>query len=342
MNYALPLKDRAQIRLTGAVYTPVKVASALARYVSGIVAAQQPHILEPSVGDGAFIGSLAEEFADGRVTAVDIDADVVATLDEMLPPIWHMDTSLIAQEFIEFACDRMEAADDTYHLVIGNPPFIRKHNFSNEFKLAVARLSEQTAYPISGLKNSWAAFLVASEHLLSEDGVLALIIPYELVTVAYGHQLLEWLAGKFQRIDLFVSNQKAFPEIDQDAIIFVGQKQPTSPTGIFIQCVEAMDDLAASAEFALDPDADSWALELNRFLISPAFLPFLQMLRRETPVVGDHCTSAPGIVTAANEFFILTESRAHELDLYDHTLPVLRIPTKSATYSDTKPATAPI
>lgn len=325
MNYALRLKDRAFIRLTGAVYTPIKVAAALTQYVSGLVPSKNPRILEPSVGDGAFIGSLAEEFADGQVTAVDIDADVVSMLDEIIPSIWHMNTSLVAEDFITFACDRIDSSDISYNLVIGNPPFIRKHNFSNNFKAAIGRLSERTGYPVSALKNSWAAFLMASTHLLQDDGVLALIIPYELMTVAYGHQLLDWLANEFQRIDLFVSNQKAFPEIDQDAIIFIGQKQPTSPPGIFIQRVKAMDNLDASTEFALDRSAaDTWPLELNRFLIPPSILPFVQTLRRKTPIVSDHCTSSPGIVTAANEFFILTESRARELNLDEHTLPILK------------------
>lgn len=190
--------------------------------------------------------------------------------------------------------------------------------------MAIARLAAVTGYPLTGLKNSWAAFLVASTYLLRDEGVAAFIIPYELMTVAYGHQLLKWLAERFGRIDLFVSNQKAFPEIDQDAIILVAQKRPVVPSGLFIQRVLAMEHLKVSVEHRLDVGTGEIALELNSFLIPPQALPLIQRLRRECARIGDHCTSAPGIVTAANEFFILTEARAKELDLLQFTLPVLK------------------
>jgi adenine-specific DNA-methyltransferase len=110
-----------------------------------------------------------------------------------------------------------------------------------------------------------------------------------------------------------------------------------------MQRVEAMEDLGAAIEFALDKTAaDTWALELNRFLIPARILPLVQKLQREVSRISDHCTSAPGIVTAANEFFILTEERARELDIYEHTLPVLkkgsfasRLPVFAATDFET-------
>ncbi|MGY5775845.1 Eco57I restriction-modification methylase domain-containing protein [Rhizobium sp. LEGMi135b] len=323
MNYVPPLKARDTIRLTGAVYTPAGVAAALVANVSGIVRAARPQILEPSIGDGAFIGPLAQHFPLGILTGIDLDAEVVAALSAAMP--YPIDSRFQAADYITFVCDRIVSEDAPYDLVVGNPPFIRKHNFSDDFKEAVARLATITGYPLAGLKNSWAAFLVASTHLLRDDGVAAFVVPYELMTVAYGHQLLSWLAERFGRIDLFISDQKAFPEIDQDAIIFVGQRRPMTPAGLFIQRVSAMEHLNERIEYAIDAETgETLALALNRFLIPPQALPLVQRLRRECARISDHCSSAPGIVTAANEFFILTEARAKELELLQFTLPVLK------------------
>lgn len=324
MNYVRPLRDRASIRLTGAVYTPADVASAVTLHVHGLVRHQRPAILEPSIGDGAFVDSLARHYPGASLTGVDIDPEVVSALS-LSVDLWPGKAVVHAIDFLAFACERIESNGQRFELIVGNPPFIRKHNYSKEFKHQLKLLSDLIEYPIEYLKNSWAAFLIASTRLISDDGVVAFVIPYELMTVAYGQRALLWLCAEFSRVDLFVSDQKAFPTLDQDAIIFVGQKQPTGPAGLFIQRVVEMTDLGAAQEHALEiAGEESLALELNKFLIPPETLPLIQRLKRESPKVSDYCTSAPGIVTAANDFFILTEARAKELQLLEWTLPVLK------------------
>ena len=60
--------------------------------------------------------------------------------------------------------------------------------------------------------------------MLRSDGVLAFVLPYELITVKYGKDLLAYLSGECARVDIFVSNKKAFDAIDQDALLLVLQK----------------------------------------------------------------------------------------------------------------------
>lgn len=324
MNFAQPHRDHTSIRLTGAVYTPKNVASALTSHIRGLVRSEEPRILEPSIGDGAFVYPLMQCFSAGSLTGVDIDSTVISALHESAA-LWPLEGIFRTSDFVEFARDRMRAEGARFDLAIGNPPFIRKHNFSESFKSNVADLAEIAQYPIAGLKNSWAAFLVASTLLLNDNGVAAFVIPYELMTVAYGHQLLRWLSSYFHRIDLFISDKKAFQEIDQDAIIFVGQRQPHEPEGLFVQHVHDLGNLQTRVEHALNISTiDALALELNRFLIPPTAVPLVQRLHQESARVADYCTSAPGIVTAANSFFILTEARSRELGLFEHTLPILK------------------
>ena len=324
MNYALPLKDRESIRLTGAVYTPTDVASAVTSHVRGLVRTLRPTILEPSIGDGAFVDSLARHFPRASLTGVDIDIGVISSLN-LSAGLWPGETAFLASDFLKFACDRIASDGKRFDLVIGNPPFIRKHNYSDKFKENLNNLSILIDYPLPQLKNSWVAFLAASTRLLADSGVAAFVIPYEIMTVAYGQQALLWLFNEFSRVDLFISDQKAFPTLDQDAIIFVGQKRPKVPAGLFIQRVVEMTELGSAREHALEiTGKETLALELNKFLICPATLPLIQRLKSESPKVSDYCTSAPGIVTAANDFFILTEARAKELQLLEFTLPILK------------------
>lgn len=316
-------ESRALARITGSVYTPPEVAHALVEFIATILPCDSPKTLEPSVGDGSFVNALAETLPQATLSAIDINSDVISQLKART---WAGSAphQFEVGDFLRFVLDRFDKSE-LFDLILGNPPFIRKHSFNDEFKTNLKALASAVHYPLSNLKNSWTAFLLASTSLLNERGVVAFILPYELMTVAYGQAALKFLAGKFHRIDLFVSNEKAFPEIDQDAIIFVGQKCTDTEGGLFVQRVRSMTYLSDRIEHEIKIASDrTLALELNSFLISPSALPLVRSLRSKYSTIGDYCSSAPGIVTAANEFFILTEQKALDLQLSEHTLPILK------------------
>lgn len=324
MNY-VPLRDRrSAVRLTGAVYTPSDVAEAVVRVAMEDLPTRGLSVLEPSVGDGAFLGQLAALMSSHDHVAIDIDEQVVANLLAQTSG-WARPPKIHTSEFIEFACGAIETGTPKFDLIIGNPPFIRKHNFSDTFKEAIKRLSGLIDYPLPNLKNTWAAFLIGASKLVSDDGVIAFVLPYEIITVAYGHAILDEMLRVFPRIDLFVSNEKAFPEIDQDAIVFVGRRKPSSLSGLFVQRVQKMSDLATAIEHPIIRKMGRpLALDLNAFLIEPAIMPELRRLQADLQVFSDLATSAPGVVTGANDFFILKHSEVLDLGLQAHVLPILK------------------
>lgn len=324
MNCAPSFDRRDSIRLTGAVYTPNDVAAALVAHVRGQLPERPLDILEPSVGDGAFLGELANQLREHSHVAVDIDAAVMTQLCANAPA-WPPATTFHAGDFVAFACDAIEAGDRSFDLIVGNPPFIRKHNFPPAFKSTLERLAQLTDYRLADLKNSWAAFLLASMRLVSDDGIVAFILPYELITVAYGQAALGAMREVFARIELFVSDEKAFPEIEQDAVIFVGYRAPAAPHGVFIERVRQMSDLSTPIEFPVElAPGHALALELNAFLIEPELMPVLRTVQAELPAFTTLATSAPGVVTAANDFFILKDSEVTARGLGAHVLPILK------------------
>nr|WP_294338274.1 class I SAM-dependent methyltransferase [uncultured Sphingomonas sp.] len=328
MNFVQTIDRRELVRFTGSVYTPASVAEALTEFVATILPPNAIRALEPSVGDGAFVDALEAVLPSLFLTAIDIDEQVIEQL-EIRDRLDSNRRNYRAGDFLGFAREEI-ARSVNYDLIIGNPPFIRKHNFSEEFKLSLEELAKVIDYPKSNFKNSWAAFVIAAAMMLNQTGVLAFILPYEMMTVSYGQAVLQWLSSKLARIDLFISNEKAFPEIDQDAIIFVGRSSAAEP-GQFVQRVRSMTSLLERRETRLDlASAKNLALELSSFLITGDALATANELRAKMPIVGDHCTSAPGIVTAANDYFILTEDEANELGILEHTLPILKKGSLSA------------
>ena len=324
MNFAPFLDQKMQTRLTGAFYTPNDVAAALIHFAIQDLPDRPLRILEPSAGDGAFLGQLAHILPNEEHVAIDINAATVAELHANTAA-WPVATELQVGDFIKFACDAITSDAPSYDLIVGNPPFVRKHNFSDEFKDALGRLSELTHYSLVNLKNSWAAFLAAASHLVSDDGTVAFVLPYELITVAYCHAALRAMIATFPRIDLFISDEKAFPEIEQDAVLFIGRRRPNSPEGLFIQRVRHMADLSGAIQHRVNLNEEtSLSLDLNAFLIGSMLVPTLQRLKSSLQSFSDLATSAPGVVTAANDFFILRDSEVDRLKLRQHVVPILK------------------
>ena len=314
------------IRFTGAVYTPDEVAAALVAHVSTLVPKVSPHVLEPSVGDGAFLRNLRRHWASGRYTLVDVDRNVIARLRRVEAKGGSGEyASLHAQDFLKFAFPLIRDGHRPFDLVIGNPPFIRSRNFAASLKVSVAALAKVSGYPLKDLKNSWAAFLTASAELVTEAGVLAFVLPYELVTVAYGQEALRRVSRQFRRVDIYVSKTKAFPQIDQDAIVLVAQKGGSSEAGLFLSEVSSLAELSSQSARQLDlSEAADQPLELNGFLFEDETLGLLKRLRQSNPRLETYAGSSPGIVSAANEFFILSRSEVERLGFMDIALPILK------------------
>lgn len=324
MNYVPPQNKQTIVRLTGAVYTPRSVAEAVVRTFAEDLPVRQLTVLEPSVGDGAFLEQLCRLMPCHDHVAIDLDAEIVEKLLVQACG-WPRPPSLLSGDFIEYACRAIEAGSPKFDLVIGNPPFIRKHNFSDTFKDSLTKLSTLLNFPLSNLKNSWAAFLVGASKLVSDDGVVAFVLPYEIITVAYGHAVLNEMLKIFERIDLYVSDEKAFPQIDQDAVIFVGRRKASKASGLFVQRIRNMTNLKAADEHPIVKDANRpISLDLNAFLIDRETMPILRELQDSLPVFSKMASSSPGVVTGANDFFILKHADVVSRGLQAHVVPILK------------------
>ncbi|WP_320198275.1 Eco57I restriction-modification methylase domain-containing protein [Agrobacterium sp. rho-13.3] len=329
--------DITGVRFTGAVYTPQIVAAALVSHLEPLLGVEPLDILEPSVGDGSFLRAIHNVRKEDRLTLVDIDAGVIDRLRQETSLDADSRVTFRTGDFLVYASELMRSGQQYFDLIIGNPPFIRAHNFSSNLKSAVADLAEVTGYDKSELKNSWAAFLAASSKLVSKTGILAFVLPYELITVAYGQKALSRLVERFKRVDIYVSRAKAFPEIDQDALIVIAQKVPKEPHGLYINRVSSLHELERQAVPSLDIDVGSdRSLALNSFLLTADSLGLLRKLRAKCQRLEVYAGSAPGIVSAANSFFILTQSEVERRGFDKVVVPIL----KKGSFASSQPVFA--
>ena len=102
------------------------------------------------------------------------------------------------------------------------------------------------------LINAWVGFMVACVHMLSEQGKIALVIPAEILQVAYAEDLRLFLSNELSKITLLTFEELVFPGIEQEIVVFVGEKG-SSEKGIKIIELNNLDDLDS-----LDIDANGF------------------------------------------------------------------------------------
>jgi adenine-specific DNA-methyltransferase len=322
MSEAPTLDEVRSVRETGAVYTPLPIAKELVRFSASLLPGKVLSVLEPSAGDGVFIEAMKHHGVNGAITLVDIDPGVIGALADKCRELTNFE-GFVSCDFIEFASRAY--GERSFDLVIGNPPFIRRHNFSQEHLGWIRLLADISGVPSSVMKNSWAAFLVATVLLLSGNGVVCFVLPYELLTVKYGKDILSWLCARLYRVDVYISRSRAFKDIDQDAVVLCGQNGASDrPGGFFVNSVDNLEDLSRPRQFEVNIGNKDGGLSLNSHLIAASHAAEIGGARLKVSSIGDYCRSAPGVVTAANDFFIMSEGEARRRRIMGSTVPVLR------------------
>jgi adenine-specific DNA-methyltransferase len=302
---------------TGSYYTPSYLANFISkRVLSHFEGRIRMSILEPSVGDGAFISELEkEENININLTALDINELELETASEK----WSRKTaSFVKTDFLEYSKTKK------YSAVIGNPPYVKKNILtSKQIELSKEIHSNENLTEAS-VKNIWTTFLVKSNTLLVKNGVLAFVLPSELLQVKFTEEIREYLKKEFQRIEIFTFNDLMFECKGQDTIILFAYKK-AEQKGEFFTNISSKESLEQNS-FVLKNNnllVESKVKWTHHFLTSDELI-FIDNLKKELKTVNHYSDSKPGIVTAANKFFIIDKETEREYNLFKYTKPIIQ------------------
>ena len=213
-------KDSSEQKLRGAYYTPLQLANAM---VSLVASQNITNVLEPSCGDGVFLDSLASlELLNDipNVTAVEIEKDEAEKVSNNYKD--KKNVHVLNEDFLDFY--QRVYGEQTYDLILGNPPYIRYQYLTEEQREIQSSILTSHGMKSNKLINAWVAFLVACVQLLSENGKIAFIIPAEILQVVYAEDLRLFLSNQLSKITLLTFEQLVFPDIEQEILVFIGEK----------------------------------------------------------------------------------------------------------------------
>ena len=298
---------------TGSYYTPLDLADFIVQHLKPSLN-DTNSILEPSVGDGAFIKTIiANNIPVNQISIVDINDEHFKNIQSIIPQEININT--YKEDFLEYNNE-----NKLFSLIIGNPPYIKK-NLLQKAQIDSCKSILTAAGLKSSAKNIWTAFFIKSISLLDKNGILAMVLPAELLQVSFAEELRHYILNKFQRIEIITFDNLLFECKGQNTIIFIGYKESKN-NGVYFSNIENLSDkkLTLNQNNYITHSPFKW----SHHYLDTEDLQFIELLCKKIKLIGDYCETKPGIVSAANSYFIINEETENKFHLHKYTLPILQ------------------
>ena len=311
---------------SGSYYTPLRFAEAVADYcLLQLVASERITVLEPSVGDGSFLSAISSSsnlarFGSVRITAVESNGNELNKA--MALPL---NAKIEATGFNADYLDYHFVEQQLFSLYIGNPPYVKKNLLDDRQKELAGLIHAEKDLSDKSINNIWTSFLVSGMGKIDENGILALILPLELLQVKFTEEIRGLLKQEFERIEIFTFDELQFQECKgQDTVLLIGYKTHNDP-GTFYTNIQKMDDLVEQRfEFYQNTALAETHKKWTHHFISPEDYDFIEQLKIRLENVTHYVNNKPGVVTAANSFFIVSSGTVEQYNLAKFARPILQ------------------
>lgn len=317
------IEDR---RVLGAYYTPDRLSGLLARW-----AIQTPTeiVLEPSFGGCGFLSAALDrlrakgaDLPEKQVFGCDVDPLAFKFLEKVLPD-GVATSNFLLQDFL----DPVAKVDwpSEFDVILANPPYIPHHRIGKE---RVKELSKRP-WPVKGMggrASLWAYFVAHSLEYLKEGGRMAWVLPGAFMQADYGKPLRAFIADNFRRSVVFLVHDRIFKTegTDEETVVLLAQGYRSTEAPGILEVGEAdslnmLGDLIAAwesghwmgkrqqrsaASLSLHHEAEEG---FHAFSTLPNCRKFSDFARVQI-----------GLVTGANDFFVLSEAGRLDANLEPH------------------------
>lgn len=315
-------EDSTEQKLRGAYYTPLKLAE---KMVGFFVHDKTIHrILEPSCGDGVFIDAALHEglLQEGMsLTAIEIEECEAKKLADRVGNCKNI--QVYNMDFFHYYQTNKAIAQ--YDLILGNPPYIRYQYLQENQRTEMSKLLTEHGMKSNKLINTWVGFMVACVHFLSESGKIAFIIPAEILQVVYAQDLRLFLSNELSKITLITFEELVFPDIEQEVVVFIGEKG-VEDKGIRIIELNNLDDLNSldlqtNGFQKLNHVHEKW----TKYFTNSEENKLISSLRKDCRFqkLSDTALINVGITTGNNKYFSVPEKIVKEYDFENIVRPLI-------------------
>jgi adenine-specific DNA methylase len=277
--------------------------------------------LEPSAGDGAFVHGLSRAVQphnrkDIFLTAVELIESEVSKCNHAIR-LAGISGSVFHGSFFEWASTNTER----WHVVVGNPPFVRYQFVTEQDRLLSEKLVAKLGITLRGVSNLWIPFALLALHCLELGGCFALILPTELFCTLSGGQFREFLIRYFTDLSIDLFPRGTFPGILQDVAVVSGKRAVRTAKVRTVFFSEHRQNAQTRWRHRVVASHEPWIRYLlaehehDAYVAAHSLAEFHQL--------GAIARLEVAIVTGANPFFAVTDETVAEYGLQPWTIPLL-------------------
>ena len=285
----------------GAFYTGQPAAERLVRWA---VCNASDSVLDPSCGDGVFVGAaysrlqeLGCDYPD--ICGVDVSEDALRLAHERVES-----ARLVQEDFFNLT----PSALGSFDCVVGNPPFIRYQTFNGDKDSLGHKRAKEAGVNLHRSASSWAPFLVHASRFLRRGGRLAMVMPAELGHSMYAREVLRFLAGNFRHVAVEMFRDKLFEDVSQSTVLLFCEGYGEANRAFI---VTFSDDLRGTDRQVAKVDPaliGSGRFRFTHYLVPPKARSLYEGLAEDGRIqrLGEAADVGIGYVTGANGFFHLS------------------------------------
>lgn len=313
-------------KLRGGYYTPEKISEFIAEWA---IRDSDDCVLEPSCGDGSFLNAIAKRLRALGSHDEQIHQNVIGVeLDSIeAEKAAQYGTNIVCEDF--FTYYEQNVKDKTqFDVIVGNPPFIRYQNFSEEYRKIAFSLMKKHGFHPNRLTNIWLPFLLLSCKTLKSGGRVGMVIPAELFQVDYAAEARLFLSTYFESLTLITFKRLVFDDIQQEVILLLGERT-ADRQGIRVVELNDLQDLTEegrscfeAAEIKnLDHSYDKWV----KYYLTSEELSLLARLNNDTRITNaaDLFEVNVGLVSGENAFFVVNHKAVQKYKLQNSVIPII-------------------
>ena len=287
----------------GQFFTPFEVAAFMCRWA---LSTGSTTLYDPAFGLGSFYFAANSIIPFINFAGVEVDAEILNH--------FHAHSSQKLNLSVEHG-DYLTKWGQTHQAIVCNPPYMRFQQFANRSEVFTS-FERNLHIRLSGYTNIASAFLLKSLSELTHGGRLAYIMPLEFLNTGYGTIIKDQLLhqGKLKALIKLEPEKEVFPDVTTSVgIVLVSNDGIIDPVRFYT--AQNLRDLPSILSTC--PIREVNVANLNP---SEKWLKYFEnghvsFCSPDLVSIDYYGRFTRGIATGANEFFVLSRSKAEKLGI---------------------------
>lgn len=302
-------------RRLGIFYTPRSVAAPICNWA---IRSASDTILDPSYGGCVFFAAAIERLnllSSRDATRNLYGADVDPSAKRYLSLLGRRQRAL-ADHFHEADFMTLRPSDfpSLFDSIIGNPPYVRHHKMTKRAMRIAQKATSWCELPETS--SYWAYFVLHATTFLRQGGRLGMVLPSALLTADYATAVWRHLLGSFRSVQVMLVRASVFGDAEERCIVLLADGfggSCSAPTYLVVDTFDALAQACSPSDNDPIPSLLAWPLPLltqKQHAVWERVCSSVHVRK-----LGELAKIRIGVVTGANDFFVLSRDKVQKFGL---------------------------